>query len=144
MFNAVKVFIELHKDLIAKEDWKKFYQAAYDIKLPNYQVEELLHIFESVNISTAVNVRNELLFDEVKDCLEVVKENRQYNFDPSIRDTFVSQFIRSYLVNMFGFTLEETMELMCNNQKLLGIELIPTNKHPGQNGVQNYEITFVN
>ena len=144
MFNAVKVFIELHKDLIAKEDWKKFYQAAYDMKLPNYQVEELLYIFESANISTAFDVRNELLFDEIKDCLEVAKENRHNNFDSSVKDIYVIQFIRAYLVNMFGFTLEETMELMWVNQKLLGIKLTPTHRFSGQNGIQNYEITFVN
>ena len=144
MFNAVKVFIELHKDLIAKEDWKKFYQAAYDVKLPNYQVEELIYVFNECGIDIATDVRNELLFVEIVKNLKKAKK-MQVNYEEStIRDKYVDQFIRGYLVNMFGFTVEEAIELMWNNQKLLGIELTPTHKVSGQNGIQNYEITFVN
>ena len=145
MFNAVKVFIELHKDLIAKEDWKKFYQAAYDVKLPNYQVEELLQVFEDCDITVATDVRNELLFDTI--ALNLTKARKFQDVRPNaipMEAHYVFQFLGIYLDNLFGFTVGEAMELMWNNQKLLGIELTPTHKVSGQNGIQNYEITFVN
>ena len=145
MFNAVKVFIELHKDLIAKEDWKKFYQAAYDVKLPNYQFEQLLQVFEDCGITVATDVRNELLFDTIT--LNLTKAKKSHEVRPNAIPTkahYVYHFLVMYLNNLFGFTVEEAMELMWNNQKLLGIELTPTHTVSGQNGIQNYEITFVN
>ena len=145
MFNAVKVFIELHKDLIAKEDWKKFYQAAYDVKLPNYQVEELINVFNDCGIDIATDVRNELLFDTI--ALNLIEAKKSHDVRPNaipMSAHYVCQFLGMYLNNLFGFTIEEAMELMLNNQKLLGIELTPTHKVSGQNGIQNYEITFVN
>lgn len=145
MLDSVKVFIELHKDLIAKEDWKKFYQAVYDVKLSNYQVEELIHVFSECDIDIATDVRNELLFDELVTNLKKAKKMQVSYEAKTIKDSYVVQFLRGYLVNMFGFTLEQTIELMWNNQTLLGIKLTPAHKvSPGQNGIRNYKIEFVN
>ena len=144
MFNAVKTFIELNKDLIAKEDWKKFYQAAYELKLPNYQVEELINVFNDCGIDIATDVRNELLFDTI--ALNLTRAKKSHNVRPNAIPMW-AHYVYQFLVmldNLFGFTVEEATELMWNNQKLLGIELTPTHRLSGQNGIQNYEITFVN
>ena len=141
MTNTVREFIQGHKNLIAKDDWKKFYQTAYDMKLSNYHVEELINVFKDCGIDIATDVRNELLFNTI--ALNLTEAKKFPDAFP-IKTNYVVQFLGLYLDNLFGFTVEETMELMWNNQKLLGIELTPTHKVSGQNGIHNYEITFVN
>ena len=67
MTNTLKGFIEINIELIDNNNWRQLFINAYDNALMTAEVLDLHNILLEADIFDSTNVRNELLFDHIKE-----------------------------------------------------------------------------
>lgn len=143
MTRFLKELIEKHANLLDSNNWRQLFIEAYEEALTTAEVIELHNMLLVAGIVDSTQIRNDLLFEYIKNNLDFVRD--KYKLDPNrltVSDTYAAQFLRIYMNNTFGFSATETLHFMWDNQVALGITLEPVNKSSGQQGIANYKITY--
>lgn len=123
---------------INEENFEELFIEA-DLRKFNWvQIKELHDVLFEAKVFDSTDLRNKLLWEEVKASLKVAESHQD---DPDVKDKYLVQFIRAYLGSRFGFDIDEVVEFMLTNQEALAIALEP-NIVPGQSSIGNYIILF--
>ena len=140
MLNQTKQFIENNIDLIQHSAWRELFINAYNEELTTAEVRELDEILRESEVFDSTLLRNDLLFEYIQNNIEFLRNRYRGKpvGDMKVVDSYTAQFLRQYLNNTFGFSEDEAINMMYDNQKLLKIKLHPVSLK----GVHNYVITY--
>lgn len=146
MTKFLKEFIEQHAHLLDDNNFKQLFREAYDEALTTSEMQELHIMLFDADIIDSTQIRNDCLYEVIEENLESIRLKHPTDLNTGemrIAESYVIQFLRTYLNNCFGFLEGEAVQFMVENQDSLNIRLIPTQRVSGQSGIINYHIEYI-
>lgn len=138
MTNAVKEFIQGHKNLIEENKFEELLEESYYgfLDLRNSEVEELVDVLEEVLSIDLTDIRQELLYNKVSTMLEHI-----IALKPTQKNRSLHKSMFEYMTHWYGYSIISVTEFVKKNSYNLGIDLTPVGRSSYSS--DDYQIEFL-